>query len=116
MRTVWKFPLKVEDLVSVSMPKGSIVLAVEMQGPDLFLWAYIDTDAELVERRFRIAGTGHPLGDELERDEVYRYANSFQMAGGSLVFHVFETVKGIGDSVSPLLPFYAPPAVGVLPR
>jgi hypothetical protein len=45
----------------------------------------VDPKGPLRPRRFRVAGTGHEL-----EPYVDRYIGTFQMLGGTLVFHVFE--------------------------
>lgn len=66
------------------MPANAEVLYVEAQFSTPCLWALVDTDAELVERHFRVAGTGHPLNGSL------KHIGSFMLNNGTLVFHVFE--------------------------
>ena len=82
--TVWKFPLPMTNVAEVSMPTGARILYVGIQAGEPFLWAAVDPNAEAERRRVRVAGTGHGLGD------VGAYIGSFMMAGGALVFHVFE--------------------------
>lgn len=87
MRTIWKFPVKVDDLFELVMPKGARVLSVQNQGingPQM--WAIVDSKAPTERRRFRIFGTGHPMGG----DEALDYVGTFQASGGALVWHLFE--------------------------
>ena len=94
---VWKFPIEVANRQAVQMPVGAKILTAQTQGsgfvPEtLCLWAMVNPrSADDVEDRFiEIVGTGHPFQvDDLERV----YIGSVQMAGGSLVFHVFEFVE-----------------------
>jgi len=70
------------------MPKGAEVLCVQMQDGIPCMWAMVDTSTMERERRlFRILGTGHPADND-----VGKYVGTYQMMGGSLVFHVFEEV------------------------
>jgi hypothetical protein len=82
---VYKFPLTLGDWASVPMPGGADVLCVQVQNGEPFLWARITVGSPPIVRHFRIAGTGHDLGSN-----VGRYIGTFQLAGGGLVFHVFE--------------------------
>lgn len=84
--TIWKFPLPIGDLVTIPMPKGACVLTVGTVRDVPCLWARVDTDAPVVERRFAVRGTGQDLG------EVGAYIGTFTMYGDSLVFHVFDAV------------------------
>lgn len=84
MKTVWKFGFPVDDRFRVSMPAGARILSVQAQRECPCLWALVDSSAEPEVRTFRLAGTGHPVDDGLT------YLGSFQMAGGRLVWHLFE--------------------------
>ena len=81
---VYKYPLAWSDEASVMMPRGARVLAAQPQGSELFVWALVRPGLPLVERRFRIAGTGHPI------EGVVEHISTIQMQEGALVFHVFE--------------------------
>lgn len=89
-KSIWKFPLKVEDNQSVFMPKGAEILTVQAQGGNPCIWALVNTEEPDEEQRlFQIFGTGHPVSDNIER----KYINTFQVQEGTLVFHVFEITK-----------------------
>lgn len=88
MRTIWKFPLFVEDEQIVRMPKGAEILHAAFQLGVLCLWAKVDPDADEEERYVRIAGTGHPISES----GGMRHIATVLTADGSLVWHVFETV------------------------
>ena len=95
-KTIYKYPLKIDDSVDVVMPAGAEILCVQTQ-TDRFgngganIWAVVDPEVKTEVRRFAIRGTGHPFG--LENEDT-NYLGTFQLHGGALVFHVFE-VKGI---------------------
>jgi hypothetical protein len=85
MQAVWKFPLTCADKGIIAMPKGAKVLCVQAQLDEPQIWAVCDIGAEKEDRTFAIYGTGHvheSIGGE--------YVGTFQLRGGSLVFHVFE--------------------------
>ena len=86
MRTVYKYPLLLEDTQEIEMPGGSQILTVQVQRDQPCVWALVETQSQLVNRTFRVAGTGHdiPYGPELD------YIGTFQLQSGLLVFHVFE--------------------------
>lgn len=84
MRVVFKYEIPMRAEVAIEMPNNARVLHVEAQREVPCLWALVDTDNVLVERHFRVAGTGHPLAGALI------YVGSFFLYQGSLVFHVFE--------------------------
>lgn len=76
------------------MPKGAKPLTVAVQGiqGQVCLWALVDSEAELEARDFVTYGTGHPVRDVVKRNvgEIQTYIGTYQLASGSLVFHVFE--------------------------
>jgi hypothetical protein len=87
-RAVWKFPIPLgPDEFTVQMPAGAVPLTVQWQHDGPQMWALVKTDEPLESRAFRIAGTGHPI-----EASVKGYIGTFQMTGGSLVFHIFEAL------------------------
>lgn len=82
-REVWKFMLPTSGLTR--MPKGAQVLAIQTQNGDPQMWALVDIEAPLVERKFAVYGTGRRIGSN-----AGQYVGTFQIEGGALVFHVFE--------------------------
>ena len=85
-RRVYKYPLgPLGDWITVQMPDKAEVLCVQVQNGVTCLWARVTVGGPPVIRHFRVAGTGHGLGEELGR-----YVGTIQLHGGSLVFHVFE--------------------------
>ncbi len=85
IKRVYKYRLGlIGAWVSVIMPEGAEVLCVQMQNGQPCIWAKTTVGAPPVVHHFRIAGTGHDLGDN-----VGRYIGTFQLDGGALVFHVF---------------------------
>lgn len=83
-RTIWKFPLRVNDVQDIEMPRGATILHVNLQYNTICLWALVDPDATRERRLIAICGTGHSAPDD------GRYIGSVMMMGGDLVFHVFE--------------------------
>ncbi len=84
--SVWKFVLRVDDVVAVQMPAGARVLSCGNQYGEVCVWAVVDVAAPLVERRFRIAGTGHPL----TAADAGAFVGTVMLVSGTLVFHVFD--------------------------
>lgn len=84
MRKVWIYPLPITDTVTLQMPTGARLLDVQVQDNALVVWALVDPDAPTEARQFRVAGTGHPIEGDVA------HIASVQLAGGALVFHVFE--------------------------
>ena len=92
MRYVFKYPLRIEDEGTVVMPEGARLLHVAVQegsepGPsDLQLWAEVEPERPSQERTVRIFGTGHAMPEDVPLHHV----GTVQMAGGRLVWHVYE--------------------------
>ncbi len=83
--TVYKYPIIAKDYFDIAMPSGAKILTVQVQLSNPCIWALVNPDNKAEIRRFRLAGTGHWINeDNLE------YIGTFQISGGSLVFHLFE--------------------------
>ena len=89
MLTVWKYEIPLNDEFSLGIPTGAKVLTA-MLDPRGFscLWCQVDTEKPTEKRRFRMAGTGHPLGHTSDK---LVYISSFVQ--GYFVWHVFEVVQ-----------------------
>ena len=86
-QAIWKFSLALpHDIIIVRMPVSARALCVQVQGGVPCLWALVyDTEGPTVNRKFRTYGTGH------EHESITgTYVGTYQLAGGALVFHVFE--------------------------
>lgn len=86
--TIWKFELKTTDNQFIEMPKGAQLLAVQTQFDKPCVWALVNPKAEKEKRCFEIFGTGHTVSSDMGTDR--NYIGTYQLHGGSLVFHVFE--------------------------
>lgn len=91
MKTVWKFEIHPDDIVEIELPYGAEPLSVQMQRDGAFgehscqMWVLCDPNSKFYsKRRFRVAGTGHPISEE-----NLKFIDTFQTIMG-LVFHVFE--------------------------
>lgn len=84
MKTIWKYPIDLINKQAVAMPKGAVILTVQMQDSTACLWAMVDPDKSLELRVIELYGTGHSLDND-DRG----YIGTFQTQTG-LVFHVFE--------------------------
>lgn len=87
MKTIWKFPLKVTDVQTMRIPLPATVLAVQVQGDSVCLWAEVDPGSDKALVTILIAGTGNPLPEGKTR-----YISTFQLSGGALVFHAYESL------------------------
>ena len=91
MKNIWKYTLPVNDHPVLPMQKGAKVLSVDVQHGDIQVWALVDPEAPKELRGFRVAGTGHPLEEEITS---MRFIGTVQM--GDLVWHIFEDQEAEG--------------------
>jgi hypothetical protein len=88
MLSIYKYPVPIDDYFTLELPFGARPLSVQVQNGGPQLWVLIDPgERRTEERRFRLAGTGHPIE---ESSDFLEYISTFQLSGGALVFHVFE--------------------------
>lgn len=90
-KTIWKFKLETTDNQEIEMPIGAEILTVQTQGENPYLWALVDPEAEKETRTFEVFGTGHPIHCDMGVSR--NHISTYQLQGGSLVFHVFEYTK-----------------------
>ncbi|MGL5912788.1 MAG: DUF7352 domain-containing protein [Bacteroidales bacterium] len=89
MKTIYKYPIEVTNEQTIKLPKGAKILTIQTQRETPCIWAMIDkTEQETEEVELRVHGTGHDVPDS----ETLRYIGTFQLHGGSLVFHTFRKV------------------------
>jgi len=85
MQAIWKFELPMHDRVTITMPVGAEVLHMAAQGDTICLWARVDRDSGLEQRRFHVIATGQ----EHEKLPEF-YLGTVLLLDGRLVLHVFE--------------------------
>jgi hypothetical protein len=93
MKTIHKYEFMVNDTVQLTLPVNAEILAIRSQYEKfdvLTLWAKVDLNAEGLEMRvLRIIGTGHTFDDV-----GLEYLDTVLVADDSLVWHIFEIVRG----------------------
>ena len=88
-KTIYKYPIKVTDGQNISLPIGAEILTIQVQNEiEVFMWALVDPKVDSEIRHIEIFGTGNPVG--YDAGVSRKYISTFQLKGGSLVFHVFE--------------------------
>ena len=88
MRTIWKFEIPVGSEISLSTPALLHPVRVEVLEPEVVtMWAEVVTDDEMMERRYIVTGTGHPVATS------WRYIGTGALPGGVLVWHLWEIVE-----------------------
>lgn len=87
MKTIHKHQLFIKDgKQRISLPMWAVIRHVGEQNRGLFLWLEVETENDVVVRRFIVHGAGH----EIASDEFY--VGTAQMADG-LVWHVYEIIN-----------------------
>ncbi len=87
MKKVFKYVLEFADYVELELPVGAKILHFGIQYGDPRIWALVDPIARKEIRKFRFAGTGHPI---TEHDSELDFIGTVIMRGGALVWHLFE--------------------------
>ena len=87
---IFKFQIPLSDVVTIEMQENAKILSVQAQNEKPYMWALVDPPARLVKRKFRFAGTGHEITHDSGK---LLFIGTFQMHGGSLVFHIFEILE-----------------------
>lgn len=91
MKQVWKFSfLSPESHQIFNVPRGAKVLSVDLQSNIICIWMLVDPKNLLVEREFRVVGTGW----DTDR-EAHEFVGT--VIDGPFVWHVFEVAPLIED-------------------
>ena len=83
-KAVWKYEVPVRDEVALQMPQGAKLLHFGLQQEQQCLWALVSPCAPRRVRRFRLAGTGHPIA------EAGEYVGTVLRVKDRIVFHLFD--------------------------
>ena len=84
---VFRYHVPVDDNLTIDLPVGARILTVQEQCGYPYIWALVNPDAPIERRTFRLAGTCNTI----ECHGELLYVGTFQLRGGALVFHMFET-------------------------
>lgn len=88
-RTIWKFPFRIADNVTLLMPAGAQLLHVgpsnEPGRGDLCLWALVYPEQGKVQRHLNVYGTGHQVD---HRHHKETHVGTVEL--GAFVWHVFD--------------------------
>src|SRR5210317_2149912 len=88
MKTIYKFELVTnpDKVQSINLPEEAEILKVDVQADShIMLWALVETDNSLEERKIYLAWTG-----KLITESKLKYINSFTTY--RLVWHAFEVL------------------------
>lgn len=91
MKTIHKFLVTIDEVVSIFLPRNAEVLSFMMQNESLFIWVLLDKNKEkTIERKFTVIGTGWE--DKNKALEQHRFIGT-AFTEGSFVWHCFEVWK-----------------------
>ncbi|MDD1553134.1 hypothetical protein FO615_06025 [Riemerella anatipestifer] len=85
MKAVYKYPLFVQGVQFVSLPKGAEILCVQEQNGKPCLWALVNPEAEKEEVKLITSGTG-----EVFNTKNLKYIGTYQLLEGNFVGHLFK--------------------------
>jgi hypothetical protein len=88
MLTIWKYEIPIQDNFELLMQRNAKILAVQTQFEVPCIWCLVDPKEKMVQRRFRVAGTGHDIKED---PLLMIYVGTFQTNGGAFIGHLFET-------------------------
>lgn len=74
-------------VVELELPRGAWVLDFQVQDSEIRLWAVVDPNADKEIRRYLVQGTGHPITQVEDLDDLVWEAT---VQRGSYVWHIFE--------------------------
>ena len=84
MNTIYKYPIVITDSQTLTLPSRSVVthVGLDPQGTPC-IWAKVDTDSPPELFEIIVAGTGHPLPDDILHLGSFVHLER-------LVWHVFQ--------------------------
>ena len=93
MNTIHKYPVPMEGVFSLRLPKEAMILSFQCQNGVPCIWAMVETGFVEEERSFRLFGTGHPIEGIPKDRSLYYIGTAQQSQTPPLVWHLFEEAK-----------------------
>jgi len=87
MNVIYKYQIFPGDMQVLEIPQDSKILCVQTQGGEPQMWVQQYTEGSLTQKEIYII----PTGATFDADDK-KYIGTFQLNGGTLVFHVYESV------------------------
>lgn len=85
-KTIFKYQMPVSEKFTMELPKGAEIIRVADQGGMFWLWAIVDTNAEIAKREFRAIKTGAPMPEKRDLKYLGFCAIHVQMELGLYIF------------------------------
>jgi hypothetical protein len=75
----------------IPMPKGAEILTIQVDKKNNHptIWALVDINEPLEDRKFELVGTGHTF----IMDDSKKYIGTYQYQNGEFVGHLFEIIE-----------------------
>jgi hypothetical protein len=96
--SIWKFHvLDVPDVI-IAMPQFAQIISVGLQANQIYLWAVVDTNARIVQRKLRVCTTGGLLPDD---EPLGHYVGTVQrdLSVGSNAYYEVLHIFDMGEIV-----------------
>lgn len=91
MKTIYKYPLPVQEKYVIELPKGARIIRAEDVDGLFFLWAIVDTEAEKEQRYLEFYKTGQEIKTPVEDLVMLGTCKLFIMQ--ELCLYVFENIN-----------------------
>ena len=89
MKVIYKWELRLTDVQKIEMPIDSQILSIKKQNNNVYLWALVDKNIEIVEdKNIYIYGTGRLINEENRKHNV-SFIDTIIMDNG-FSWHFFE--------------------------
>lgn len=90
-RVIFKYQMPVLEQFTMKLPAGAEIIRMQDQGGMFWLWAVVNTEEPMVERRFRAFKTGAKIPDGLVLRYVGFCAVFVQAELGLYIFEDFTS-------------------------
>lgn len=85
---IWKYQMPVAEQFTMKLPKGAEIIRMDGENGYLWLWAVVDTQAELEDRHFEAFKAGGTMPDDLSNHEFVGMAHIYIQQ--ELMLYIFE--------------------------
>lgn len=83
---IYKYPVPIADYFTITLPQCAEILSFQTQNDEMMIWAAVNPENLIEDRRFSVIGTGH----NINMDEVKKFIGTAQLMNGKLAWHLFE--------------------------
>ena len=88
MKTIFKYPLVLKEVQTISIPEGAEFLSVREQNDLPVAYFLVDPEQEKFSLEFKVLGTGQPIEDNYLKG--FRYLETVSIYEGKLIWHIFS--------------------------